>query len=322
MALSFVNYRIGRKTCSRLLLVETEDEWDHASSGKGSIVFKDAGGFGMEVTAMTSNRNGLFVFAGCDGRIVLGSLLKSSDLLAGGWGLRDDAMMSCETAEAQPSSRKRPRTEELPVDDLGTRPKRERKRRSPGACRTIYLHHFDIDARRLHVFMLGGGTTEAYRDNTSYVAELRSADSSPAVIAWRGTVNPNDIAVHGHVAAANFNCTVEQGLYQDLAVIVKRSTNKDLIQREIDFLDRASKGEFIVAFAGWFEEVELGVMGLVMQKCAMDLKDWSKAAVGSPPADLDDKMLRISEAIAKGLAFIKNQDIIHNDLKPHNFLVD
>ncbi|KAJ3093046.1 hypothetical protein HDU96_002545 [Phlyctochytrium bullatum] len=169
--------------------------------------------------------------------------------------------------------------------------------------------------------MLSGRAVEARHVDTNYVAPLPKAHASSMASGWRGTINPNDIKITGCLVA-NLNCTIEKGLHQNLAVIVKRSTNKNLIEREIDFLDRASKGEFIVAFAGWFEEVELGIMGVVMQKCAMDLKDWADAASSSPPADLDDKMLQISEAIAKGLAFINNQDIIHNDLKPRNVFVD
>ncbi|KAJ3102537.1 hypothetical protein HDU96_009594, partial [Phlyctochytrium bullatum] len=57
-------------------------------------------------------------------------------------------------------------------------------------------------------------------------------------------------------------------------------------------------------------------------KCDMDLKDWADAASSSPPADLDIKMLRISEDVAKGLAFINNVNIIHNDLKPRKVFVD
>ncbi|KAJ3112795.1 hypothetical protein HDU96_004175 [Phlyctochytrium bullatum] len=128
-------YCIGRKRCSRLVLVETEGEWENASSPKGSVVFKDARGIGMEVTCMASNRHGLVVFGGLNGRVVLGSLLKSSDLLAGGWGLIDDEMMNCESSEAQPSSRKRPRTEEpatdFPADDTATQAKRPRAELPP-----------------------------------------------------------------------------------------------------------------------------------------------------------------------------------------------
>ncbi|KAJ3088978.1 hypothetical protein HDU96_003945, partial [Phlyctochytrium bullatum] len=101
-----------------------------------------------------------------------------------------------------------------------------------------------------------------------------------------------------------------------------RSTNKDLIQREVSFLKKAGKGEFIVAYSGWYEEVEIGIMGLVMQKCVMDLKDWSDAASSFPPTDLDNEMFQISEGIANGLAFLNGLDIIHNDLKPQNIFID
>ncbi|KAJ3102794.1 hypothetical protein HDU96_009520 [Phlyctochytrium bullatum] len=68
--------------------------------------------------------------------------------------------------------------------------------------------------------------------------------------------------------------------------------------------------------------VHIGVMGLVMQKCAMDLKDWSHQTSTNPSVDRDEKMLHISEDITKGLAFINNLNIIHNDLKPRNVFVD
>ncbi|KAJ3091423.1 hypothetical protein HDU96_003068 [Phlyctochytrium bullatum] len=116
-----------------------------------------------------------------------------------------------------------------------------------------------------------GRTTPLRPNDTNYVAPSTNAHTSQGQVKWRGTINPNDIKIHG-VVAANLNCTIEKGIHQDLAVIVKRSTNMELIKREIDFLDRASRGEFVVAFGGWFEEVDLCVMGLVMQKCAMDLK--------------------------------------------------
>ncbi|KAJ3113985.1 Protein kinase C signaling pathway involved MAPKK protein [Phlyctochytrium bullatum] len=166
--------------------------------------------------------------------------------------------------------------------------------------------------------MLGKGIDQTRYHHTNYNAPQPSAQ--PA-LAWKGTVNPNDITIQGLVTA-NLNCTIEKGVHQGLAVIVKRSTKKSLIEREISFLKRASNGEFIVSFGGWFEEVDLGIVGLVMQKCAMDLKDWSDEASRSPPSDLENKMLQISEGIAKGLAFINNLSIIHNDLKPRNIFVD
>ncbi|KAJ3093695.1 Serine/threonine-protein kinase plk1 [Phlyctochytrium bullatum] len=172
------------------------------------------------------------------------------------------------------------------------------------------------------VSMLGREAIRSHDEDTNYVPRLPNAQASATStgIAWRGTVNPNDISIRRCVVA-NLNCTIHKGVHRGLAVIVKRSTNKDLIQREIDFLDRA-RCEFVVGYGGWFEEVEVGIMGLVMQKCAMDLKDWSDMVSRSPPADLNDKMLHISEDIAKGLAFINNLNIVHNDLKPRNVFVD
>ncbi|KAJ3117995.1 ornithine decarboxylase antizyme with +1 programmed ribosomal shift Spa1 [Phlyctochytrium bullatum] len=170
--------------------------------------------------------------------------------------------------------------------------------------------------------MLGGGTNQPGQHDTNYVGA--QSKTTPETSGWRGTINPIDIKCYEQVTA-NRNCTIEKGIHQGLAVIVKRSTNKDIIQREIEFLQRASTGEFIVAFSGWFEEeiqANFSVTGLVMQKCAMDLKGWLDMASSPRLADLDDKMLQISGDIAKGLAYINNLGIIHNDLKPQNVFVD
>ncbi|KAJ3097504.1 hypothetical protein HDU96_000374 [Phlyctochytrium bullatum] len=145
-----------------------------------------------------------------------------------------------------------------------------------------------------------------------------AAPSQGEFIEWRGTIDPNEIKIQKNIAT-NLNCTIEKGVHRNIAVIVKRSTNKDLIEREIEFLGRASTNEFIVTFRGWFEETG-GIMGLVMQKCAFDLKGWSKQA--SKSADLEPKKLQISMGIAKGLAHINSLNIIHNDLKPENVFVD
>ncbi|KAJ3089948.1 hypothetical protein HDU96_003576, partial [Phlyctochytrium bullatum] len=59
-----------------------------------------------------------------------------------------------------------------------------------------------------------------------------------------------------------------------------------------------------------------------MEKCAMDLKNWSRTYTRFPSADLDEKMLQISSGIAKGLAHINKLGIIHNDLKPQNVFID
>ncbi|KAJ3098768.1 hypothetical protein HDU96_010944 [Phlyctochytrium bullatum] len=147
------------------------------------------------------------------------------------------------------------------------------------------------------------------------------AHALPPVVEYQGTINPSDIKILGCVTA-NLNCTVEKGFHQGLAVIVKRSVNKRQIQREIAFLERASKSEFVVAFVGWFEEVGLNIMRMVMQKCAMDLKDWAHAASRTPPPNLDELMVKISEDICKGLVSIHNLGIIHNDLKPQNVFMD
>ncbi|KAJ3091545.1 hypothetical protein HDU96_003031, partial [Phlyctochytrium bullatum] len=108
-------------------------------------------------------------------------------------------------------------------------------------------------------------TIYGHQNDTNYVARIPNSQASASTApAWRGTINPNDIKIHT-VVVANPNCTIEKGRHQNLSVIVKRSINRNLIEREIDFLDRASRCEFVVAFAGWFEEVHIGVMGLVMQ---------------------------------------------------------
>ncbi|KAJ3103797.1 hypothetical protein HDU96_009145 [Phlyctochytrium bullatum] len=143
--------------------------------------------------------------------------------------------------------------------------------------------------------------------------------TSQATLNWEGDINPNDIIIQ-ELVTANPNCTVERGSHQGLPVIVKRSTNRKIIEREIDFLRKASRYEFVVSFCGSFEEKDNGIMGLVMQRCAMDLRDWYLAA--TPSGDLDRKMLQISEGIVKGLAHINSLDIIHNDLKPQNVFVD
>ncbi|KAJ3098200.1 Serine/threonine-protein kinase plk1, partial [Phlyctochytrium bullatum] len=158
-------------------------------------------------------------------------------------------------------------------------------------------------------------------DSTDAVVPLLGALASQTEIAWRGTIDPNSIQFESHVSA-NLNCSIQKGTYNELAVIVKRSLNKEVIQREIGFLRRANTSEFVVTFKGWFEEVEVGIMALVMQKCAMTLREWSDAATRSPPTDLDSKMFQISADIAKGLAHINNLGIIHNDLKPDNVFVD
>ncbi|KAJ3107859.1 Serine/threonine-protein kinase plk1 [Phlyctochytrium bullatum] len=171
--------------------------------------------------------------------------------------------------------------------------------------------------------MLGGDldTNHHRPDSTDYVpppSETDASSSHPLPV-WNGSINPTDI-LHPKLIVTNSNCTIEKGVLQGLAVIVKRSTHKELIKREIDFHRRASNGDYIVSFRGWYEEVDMGIVGLVMQKCAMDLRGWSKKAAGL--VDLEDKMFRISEGIAKGLAFINNLGIIHNDLKPENVFVD
>ncbi|KAJ3099568.1 Interferon-induced, double-stranded RNA-activated protein kinase [Phlyctochytrium bullatum] len=160
-------------------------------------------------------------------------------------------------------------------------------------------------------------------DDTNYVAPQATQPTANATMNphWEGTIDPKEIKIH-RLVFTNSNCTIEKGRYNGLSVIVKRSANKSLIEREISLLARASRGEFVVCYGGWFEEVGEGIMGLVMQKCAMDLKDWSEKASSFAPADRDNMMLQISEGISKGLAFINNNDIIHNDLKPQNVFID
>ncbi|KAJ3103605.1 hypothetical protein HDU96_009213 [Phlyctochytrium bullatum] len=160
-------------------------------------------------------------------------------------------------------------------------------------------------------------------DDTNYVAprDANRFHSPQGTLdsEWDGSINPNDIELQKMVSA-NMHSTIDNGLYRGLAVIVKRSTNKHLIQREVEFLRKASMGEFVVSFCGWFEEVDTGIHGLVIQKCAMNLRTWSTKA--DPSADLEEKKLQIAEGIAKGLAYINSLDIIHNDIKPTNVLVD
>ncbi|KAJ3110919.1 Serine/threonine-protein kinase/endoribonuclease IRE1 [Phlyctochytrium bullatum] len=165
-------------------------------------------------------------------------------------------------------------------------------------------------------------SSASFRQDTNrvHIAQQPTAHSSSTSSRWRGTINPYEIKTQA-IVAVNPNCTIEKGIHQDLAVIVKRSVNKILIEREIAFLDRA-RHEFVVVFRGWYEETDTGVMGLVMQKCDMDLKYWSDRAAKSPTPDLEIKKLQISDGIAKGLAYINNLNIIHNDLKPHNVFVD
>ncbi|KAJ3104001.1 Tyrosine-protein kinase csk-1 [Phlyctochytrium bullatum] len=152
-------------------------------------------------------------------------------------------------------------------------------------------------------------------DPPTVVDDLNTTASS----GWTGSVNPNDIEIHALVAA-NYNTYVESGLYQSLRVIVKRSKSKHRIQREIEFLSAASTGEFVVDFSGWFEEVDTGIIGLVVREYPTDLKTWSRQALGS--VLLDEQMLLISEGIAKGLAHIHNLDFIHNNIKPTTIFVD
>ncbi|KAJ3095881.1 hypothetical protein HDU96_001016 [Phlyctochytrium bullatum] len=172
-----------------------------------------------------------------------------------------------------------------------------------------------------HVPLQSTSTMGAREPRTNDIALGAPGETTPTGPAWGGTINPNEI-INIKTLKANDNCAIEKGKYNDVPVIVKRSTKMAPMRREIDFLDRASKGEFIVAYVGWFEEVQIGVIGIVMQKCVMDLKEWSNAASSLPPAELDQKMLQISQAIAKGLAHINKLDIIHNDLKPLNVFMD
>ncbi|KAJ3117452.1 Serine/threonine-protein kinase plk1 [Phlyctochytrium bullatum] len=156
----------------------------------------------------------------------------------------------------------------------------------------------------------------ARREDTNYIAPAtRPIDDSSSD--WRGSINPSEIRIHDTIFV-NANCTIEKGRHRDLAVIVKRSTNRTLIQREINFHRRAVSSEYIVRFVGWYE-TEL-VTALVMQKCSKNLKDWSHARGTS--VEIHPMMLAISEGIAKGLAHINSLDIIHNDLKPQNVFVD
>ncbi|KAJ3104859.1 Serine/threonine-protein kinase plk1 [Phlyctochytrium bullatum] len=187
------------------------------------------------------------------------------------------------------------------------------------------LGHDGINERRgddiTHAPLQSTSTMGAREPRTNDIALGAPGETTPTGPAWGGTINPNEI-INIKTLKANDNCAIEKGKYNDVPVIVKRSTKMAPMRREIDFLDRASKGEFIVAYVGWFEEVQIGVIGIVMQKCVMDLKEWSNAASSWPPAELDQKMLQISQAIAKGLAHINKLDIIHNDLKPVNVFMD
>ncbi|KAJ3091134.1 hypothetical protein HDU96_003134, partial [Phlyctochytrium bullatum] len=166
---------------------------------------------------------------------------------------------------------------------------------------------------------LGGevDTNHVWEDTSFVPPTLASISQAPS--RWGGSINPNDI-LNPQLIVSNSNCTVEKGVYQSLGVIVKRSVTKHLSKREIDFHRRASDRDYIVRFRGWYEEVDVGIAGLVMQKSAMDLRDRSRQAARA--TDLDDKMLHISECISKGMALINNLDIIHNDLKPQNVFVD
>ncbi|KAJ3110548.1 hypothetical protein HDU96_006488 [Phlyctochytrium bullatum] len=165
---------------------------------------------------------------------------------------------------------------------------------------------------------------ERANEEARLVASSSSAIPVPtsAVAQWNGSINPNDIEIQHTIAVDRFS-NIEGGRYKDLNVIVKRSrhsTENHLIQREIDFLRKASSNEFIVSFCGWFEELGTGVMGLVVQRYTTNLRDWSSLA--APSADLEAKMLKISEGVTKGLAHIHTLDIVHNNLKPRNVFVD
>ncbi|KAJ3106639.1 Protein T2 [Phlyctochytrium bullatum] len=155
------------------------------------------------------------------------------------------------------------------------------------------------------------------QEDTNFVEPRAMDNSSSATLDWQGSINPFEIKIHETVFA-NPNCTIEKGRHKDLAVIVKRSINHSLIEREIDFLRRSITSEYVVRFVGWYK-TDL-CTALVMQKCAMNLKEWLKHA--STDVDLQLKMMDISEGIAKGLAHINRLDIIHNDLKPLNVFVD
>ncbi|KAJ3112417.1 Eukaryotic translation initiation factor 2-alpha kinase [Phlyctochytrium bullatum] len=156
--------------------------------------------------------------------------------------------------------------------------------------------------------MLGTEAIRTRQNDTNYVARKPTSEATASTApAWRGTINPDDIKIQT-VVVANTNCTIEKGRHQNLSVIVKRSTNRNRARDRLP-----GQGQ---------PEVPIGVMGLVMQKCAMDLKDWSSQASANPSPDRDERMLHISEDITKGLTYINNLNIIHNDLKPRNVFVD
>ncbi|KAJ3114029.1 Ribose-phosphate pyrophosphokinase 1 [Phlyctochytrium bullatum] len=82
------------------------------------------------------------------------------------------------------------------------------------------------------------------------------------------------------------NCTIERGSFFYQAVVVKRSSKRDIITRELDFFLKANNTKHISDFLGWFEDSNTGITGLVT-KCAVDLKEWSANSTGA--ADLDRK---------------------------------
>ncbi|KAJ3106168.1 hypothetical protein HDU96_008306 [Phlyctochytrium bullatum] len=168
--------------------------------------------------------------------------------------------------------------------------------------------------------MLGDGLHQFshMHEITNHIAPQDPADKLQATAGWEASIDPDEIEIYNTVHE-NDKATIVKGLYRNDSVIIKYSSRRGIIDREIEFLRRASPGEVVVAYVGWFQ-IDEGFKGLVMQKCALNLKMWSEKATRT--ADIDDKLLHISEGIGKGLAHINSLGIIHNDIKPQNVFLD
>ncbi|KAJ3103796.1 PR domain zinc finger protein 4 [Phlyctochytrium bullatum] len=144
---------------------------------------------------------------------------------------------------------------------------------------------------------------------------MQTTSSSQTELGPDTWIDPVDLIAE--VVAEETEFTIENGRYRDLDVTVKRSADKNLIEREVEIL-RTAACEFVVSLCGCFKDA--GIFGFVTQRYAVDLRDWSINA--APSANLEDKMLQISSGIVKGLAHINSRGIIHNDIKPQNIFVD
>ncbi|KAJ3102746.1 hypothetical protein HDU96_009532 [Phlyctochytrium bullatum] len=106
------------------------------------------------------------------------------------------------------------------------------------------------------------------------------------------------------------------GKYDWMQARVKRSKDREVILREIEFLRLARHDEDVVPIIGWFDEGPAGeFIGFVTEVRGISLRVWASSDRSN------DAKLQVSERLASAVAYVNALGIIINDIRPANVQV-